>query len=94
MELIDSHAHLYMLEHSDVDNVLSRAKEAGVSTMVTIGTEQSDWDLNKTLGETHKNIFYTLGTHPHSATSWEEWKPQLLSYFNGGSRQNVLQLAK
>lgn len=84
MELIDSHAHLYMLEHSDVDTVLSRAKEAGVSTMVTIGTEQSDWDLNKTLGETHKNIFYTLGTHPHSATSWEEWKPQLLSYFNGG----------
>ncbi|MEZ4752318.1 MAG: TatD family hydrolase [Bdellovibrionota bacterium] len=84
MELIDSHAHLYMLEHADVDTVLSRAAEAGVSSMVTIGTEQSDWDLNKKLGESYENVYYTLGAHPHSATSWEEWKPQLLGYFKSG----------
>lgn len=84
MELIDSHAHLYMLEHASMEEILDRAKAAGISKMVTIGTELPDWELNRTLATQFENVYYTLGTHPHSATSWNEWKPELLKFFSNG----------
>lgn len=44
MELIDTHCHLAMEElRSDIEGVLSRAGEAGVRQMVTVGTSPGDW---------------------------------------------------
>lgn len=68
----DSHAHLAM-EAFDPDReaVVARAKEAGVSTVVLIGTEPGDW--GPTADEARRLGFpWTAGLHPHEASRWSE----------------------
>ncbi len=44
MKLIDTHCHLAMEElRADIEGVVSRAGEAGIGQMVTVGTSPGDW---------------------------------------------------
>jgi len=63
--LIETHAHLdYPDFASDLDDVIRRATEAGVTRIITIGTsvESSRRALN--LAEKYSNIFAVIGVHP------------------------------
>jgi len=69
-ELIDSHAHLDMSEFdADRDEVLARAREAGVNTILAIGSAAGPDKLDAALpfAEKHSWIYATLGVHPHEA---------------------------
>ena len=61
--MIDSHAHLDMLP--DLDAALSRASDAGVDRVITIGVDlaSSEWAaaLNR------ESVWATVGLHPHDA---------------------------
>jgi TatD DNase family protein len=68
--LIDSHCHLDVDEFdADRDDVLQRAADAGVSTMITIGAggplEANDRAV--ALAAEHAQIYATVGVHPHEA---------------------------
>jgi TatD DNase family protein len=69
MNLIDSHAHLTFDElQKDLNNVLQRSIAAGIAGWITVGT---DADQNKkviSLIDEHKNLFGTVGIHPHYAS--------------------------
>jgi TatD DNase family protein len=66
--LIDSHCHLDFDELSgDLDGVLARAHAAGVTGMVTISTRVEKFSTLTNIVEHHKNIWCTVGTHPHNA---------------------------
>ena len=66
--LIDSHAHLDMLEFKkDLEEVLQRAKASGVDAIFTVGTEQKDWGRALEIANTHAWIYAILGVHPHNA---------------------------
>jgi TatD DNase family protein len=66
--LVDSHCHLdFDTFNEDFDAVLSRAAEAGVKTMLTIGTKLSKFPGVLAIAEAHENIFCSVGVHPHSA---------------------------
>ncbi len=70
MMLVDSHAHLEMPQFdADQDAVLRRAREAGVETVVAIGsgTGPGSLDCGIKLAEQHDWIFATIGIHPHEA---------------------------
>jgi TatD DNase family protein len=68
--MIDSHAHLdYEQIFHDLDGVLVRAAEAGVSHIITIGVKLSTADAPKALAEAHDNIWCSVGIHPHEAAS-------------------------
>ena len=68
--LVDSHAHLEM-EQFDADRaaVLQRAQDAGVETIVAIGsgTGPGSLDCGIRLAEQHDFIYATIGIHPHEA---------------------------
>ena len=69
---IDVHAHLDMLEDSP-EITLQKAKEAGVSKIVTIGTEPSDHEfVLKTAKQFYPDIYCTLGVHPHQGMMWKD----------------------
>ncbi len=69
-ELIDSHAHLYGKRfRDDIEDVLRRAAEAGVSHVVVPTTEPSEFDEITELAGRHPEILVALGVHPHSAAS-------------------------
>ena len=68
--LVDSHCHLDFPDfQEDFDEVLARAEEAGVGTMMTICTYVTKFDQILDIAKAHDNIYCTVGIHPHNADS-------------------------
>jgi TatD DNase family protein len=68
--LVDSHCHLnYDDFKEDFDDVLKRAKQMDVGTLLTISTKLSEADQIIKVAESHDNIFCTIGVHPHDVES-------------------------
>jgi len=68
--LVDSHCHLDYLERDgDLDEAVVRAREAGVSTIVTICTKVSEFETIKRIAERYDDIWCTVGIHPHEAAT-------------------------
>jgi len=71
--LIETHAHLdYPDFASDLDDVLRRATEAGVTRIITIGTSVESSRRAVDLAEKHSNIYAVIGVHPTYAQEAEE----------------------
>lgn len=66
-QIVDSHCHLDFPQLAeDLDEVIARARAAGVTRMVTICTKLSNLPRVQTIAETHEGIFFAAGTHPMS----------------------------
>lgn len=66
--LIDSHAHIDVrLYDKDRDQVLARAREAGVAAVVNAGYDLDSSGASIRLAERYAGVFVALGFHPHSA---------------------------
>jgi TatD DNase family protein len=64
----DSHCHLnYKGLVEDQQAVLSRARAAGVDTMLNISTRQSEWDDVIAVAEREADVWASVGIHPHEA---------------------------
>jgi TatD DNase family protein len=51
----------------DVAGVVARAREAGVSAMITVGTDAEDAQAAVDLSAAHDGVFAAIGVHPHEA---------------------------
>ena len=73
MEIIDSHAHLEFSQFDeDRADMLSRARAAGVQTLLAIGSGTSPAeriDSAIPFAEQHDWIYATIGIHPHDANA-------------------------
>lgn len=65
--LVDSHCHLDYYVEAEIEQVVARAKAAGVSRMVTIGVRMSQAATVKALAERFPDVWGTVGVHPHNA---------------------------
>jgi TatD DNase family protein len=63
--VIDTHAHLAALD--DAAGAVVRAAEAGVTRVLTVGTDVDDCRRALSLAERHDGVFAILGIHPHEA---------------------------
>lgn len=72
-DLFDTHAHLHDEKFAaDRDEVLRRAREAGVRRMVTIGTDADTSRDAVALAEREPDIWATVGLHPHDAHAGDD----------------------
>lgn len=62
--LIDIHTHIQQHDPSEVDGMLQRAIDAGVSTIFAAGTTIEDSKRAIALAETYPNIYAGVGIHP------------------------------
>ena len=71
--LVDSHCHLQDRQFdADRDAVLDRARAAGVSAFVVVGTDlDSSWRAVE-LADSHSDVYATVGVHPHDAKELDE----------------------
>lgn len=70
--MIDSHCHLTAPQFSsDLDAVIARVTAAGVSPMITISDDMSDLQKCLQLAQKYEQIFYTIGVHPHHASTFD-----------------------
>jgi len=64
--LVDSHCHLDFPDFAaELDDVLLRAREAGVGLMLSIGTHASKAAGVLAIAERYPQVFATVGVHPH-----------------------------
>jgi len=66
--LTDSHCHLEMKDFdSDREQVIARARSAGVGRIVTVGTTLRDCRKAVSLAEKTPGVYAAVGIHPHGA---------------------------
>ena len=66
--LVDSHCHLDFPDFQpDLEQIVDRAKKAGVGIMLTIGTHLSKVSQVLAVAERFDGVYCTLGVHPHEA---------------------------
>jgi TatD DNase family protein len=63
--MIDTHAHLDAFE--DAGAVLDRARAAGVTRVITVGTSIESCRASLALCDEQEGVFAALGLHPHEA---------------------------
>lgn len=71
MTLVDSHVHLdHEKFHDDLDGVLARAHEQGITRMLTIGSGDGPpkLDCAVEIAARYPGISATVGVHPHEAS--------------------------
>jgi TatD DNase family protein len=81
---IDSHAHIDGHEFdADREEIIERAKAAGVSTILNVGTGDPHSDAFERaveLGKTHESIYTAIGTHPHDARLYDDAAEEKIKY--------------
>ncbi len=66
----DTHCHLDMAAYTaDLDEVIHHAKEAHVTTIVTIGIDLQSSIRAVELAQRFEGVYATVGVHPHEAAS-------------------------
>ncbi|NNU80392.1 TatD family hydrolase [Halovulum dunhuangense] len=68
--LVDSHCHLDFPDFAgETDQIVARARAAGVTRMVTICTRLSSEPAVRAIAQAHEGVFYAAGTHPMNAAT-------------------------
>src|SRR5216117_1947511 len=71
--LIETHTHLdYPDFANDLDDVLRRANDSGVTRIITIGTSLESSRRAIALAEKHSAVFAAIGVHPTSVEEAED----------------------
>lgn len=71
--LIDTHAHLYWDSYNeDLDKVLDRALEAGITTIINIGVDIETSKKVATFKHPKIKFYSHIGIHPHEATKYHK----------------------
>jgi TatD DNase family protein len=65
--LVDSHCHLDYYVEAEIEDVVARAKAAGIGRMVTIGVRMAQAAKVKELAGRFPEVWGTVGIHPHNA---------------------------
>jgi len=69
--IIDSHCHLDFTNlHSQIDDIIKRAKSNDVQKLLTICTTLESFEKITTLIEKYNNIYGTFGIHPHETKNF------------------------
>jgi TatD DNase family protein len=86
-QFIDSHCHIDGPEYDvDREEVIARARDAGVTTMLNVGTgdpHSGAFERAVELAEKHPEIYAAVGVHPHDA-----------KLFDDAAEKRVVDLAK
>ena len=87
LELFDTHAHLHVPEFDgDRAEMMARARQAGVTRMLTIGTEVPTSRAAIALAEAEPDVWATVGVHPHDAADADAGVLTEIERLAGGPR--------
>jgi TatD DNase family protein len=69
--MIDTHCHLDMLD-ADEEQVLTRAREAGIEAVITISSDYPSNRKNIAMADRHRDVYASVGLHPHDASDFTD----------------------
>lgn len=66
MQLVDTHCHIHESTYPlDRDDVIERAREAGITRMICVGTDEKSSQEAVDFANGHDGIYASIGVHPH-----------------------------
>jgi TatD DNase family protein len=88
---VDSHAHIDGEEFdADRDEVVARAREAGVRAILNVGTGDphgGELERGVEVAERYEGVYAAVGVHPHDARLYDEAaERRLIKILKGGGR--------
>ena len=93
MPFVDSHCHIDGPEYdADRQEVIARAIDAGVTTMLNVGTgdpHSGAFERAIELAEKHQTILAAIGVHPHDAKLFDDAAQKRLTELAGQSKRVV-----
>ena len=77
--MTDAHCHLnFQAFEKDLDEVIQRAKDAGVNRIINVGSSLEASKKAVELAQKDEGLFATVGIHPHHADKLEQnWEKDL-----------------
>jgi TatD DNase family protein len=69
--VVDSHTHLHLCEPPDAE-LVQAAVEAGVTRIVTVGTDGASCRLALEAAEAFPEVYAAIGRHPNEATGFDD----------------------
>ena len=73
MEFVDTHCHIHEDSYAfDADETIARAKDAGVTKLVVVGTTAEDSQKTVAFAAARENVWASIGLHPHDAKFGED----------------------
>ncbi len=85
--MIDSHCHLdFDTYDKDRDEVIKEAHDSGISMLFNIGADMSSSERSVKLASSHKNLYATVGVHPHDAKSVDKKALDRLKYLSQNNK--------
>jgi len=86
--MIDTHCHLEMEQFKDdVDAVITRAKDAGIEALISIGSNFEGCRGAVDLSKKHDMVYAAVGIHPHDAKDFSEEIASLFRSWITASRE-------
>lgn len=64
---IETHCHLDYLKAEPLEEIRKKIKEAGINKVITIGVDPQNLDNVQTISDSHAEVYFTQGIHPHDA---------------------------
>ena len=78
--IVDSHCHLDFPElYQNLDDVIKRAHDNNVSRLLTICTNLKSFEKIKLIINKYKNVFGTIGIHPHETENFKNVDSKFIS---------------
>lgn len=74
--MIDSHAHLELLENPE--EKIKAAFEQGIECIVTVIDPSEDWERAVRIVDKFERIYFCAGVHPHNARVFDSEKQEIL----------------
>jgi len=69
--VIDSHTHLDRAPGTDAE-LVEAAREAGVTRILTVGTDSASCRAAVAAAEAHEEVFAAVGRHPNDSTGYDD----------------------
>lgn len=93
MPFVDSHCHIDGPEYgTDRTEVIARARDAGVTTMLNVGTgdpHSGAFERAVELSEKHREVYAAVGVHPHDAKLYDQGAEERLAGLAGESSRVI-----
>lgn len=68
MQFIDSHCHIHSKDYMvDPSLAIKNATDFGVNKLICVGCDENDSQLAVDFANQHKNVWASIGLHPHDA---------------------------
>ena len=91
--MFDTHVNLHAEAYAeDLEEVLTRAREAGVTRMLAICERLDSFPRVSEIAGANKDIWCSVGTHPHHAKDFTDTKPEDL--ITASQNENVVAIGE